>query len=63
MMFAHFGLTGPVILSASAHMKNIKSEHYMIELDLKPGLSENQLDERILRDFSENLNKDFKIIF
>lgn len=60
MMFAHFGLTGPVILSASAHMKNIKSEHYMIELDLKPGLSENQLDERILRDFSENLNKDFK---
>lgn len=60
MMFAHFGLTGPVILSASAHMKNIKSEHYMIELDLKPGLSEKQLDERILRDFSENLNKDFK---
>ena len=60
MMFAHFGLTGPVILSARAHMKNIKSEHYMIELDLKPGLSEKQLDERILRDFSENLNKDFK---
>lgn len=60
MMFAHFGLTGPVILSASAHMKNIKSEQYTIELDLKPGLNEKQLDERVLRDFSENLNKDFK---
>lgn len=59
MMFAHFGLTGPVILSASAHMKNAESESYKIKIDLKPALSEKQLDERILRDFSENMNKDF----
>ena len=59
MMFAHFGLTGPVILSASAHMKNAESESYKIKIDLKPALSEKQLDDRILRDFSENMNKDF----
>lgn len=60
MMFAHFGLTGPIILSASAHMRNIKSEKYTIELDLKPALDEKKLDERILRDFSQNLNRDFR---
>ncbi len=60
MMFAHFGLTGPIILSASAHMRNMKNEKYTIELDLKPALSEEELDKRILRDFNENLNKDFK---
>lgn len=59
MMFAHFGLTGPIILSASAHLKKMEEEHYKIHLDLKPALSEKQLDERILRDFSENMNKDF----
>ncbi len=59
MMFAHFGLTGPIILSASAHMKNLKNEKYKIYLDLKPALSEKQLDERIVRDFAENMNKDF----
>lgn len=59
MMFAHFGLTGPVILSASAHMKNIEKENYKIHLDLKPALDEKQLDDRILRDFSANINKDF----
>ncbi len=59
MMFAHFGLTGPVILSASAHMKKIEKEKYKIHLDLKPALDEKQLDERILRDFSANINKDF----
>lgn len=59
MMFAHFGLTGPVILSASAHMKDVENEKYKIHLDLKPALSDKQLDERILRDFSSNMNKDF----
>jgi len=58
-MFAHFGLTGPIILSASAYMRNIKEESYTLHLDLKPVLSEKQLDERILRDFSQNMNKDF----
>ncbi len=57
MMFAHFGLTGPVILSASSYIKD--NEVYRIEIDLKPALSEKQLDDRILRDFSENMNKDF----
>lgn len=59
MMFSHFGLTGPVILSASAHMKNLDKENYKIYLDLKPALSEKQLDDRILRDFADNINKDF----
>ncbi len=59
MMFAHFGLTGPVILSASAHMKNIDTDNYKIHLDLKPALDKKQLDERVLRDFSANTNKDF----
>lgn len=57
MMFAHFGLTGPIILSASAFMD--KPEQCKIHLDLKPALSEKQLDERILRDFSKNINRDF----
>lgn len=60
MMFAHFGLTGPVILSASAHMRDMRTDSYKIEVDLKPALSEKQLDERILRDFSCELNKDFR---
>lgn len=57
MMFAHFGLTGPIVLSASAYMKN--PEDCTIHIDLKPALSEKQLDERILRDFSKNMNRDF----
>lgn len=57
MMFAHFGLTGPIILSASAHMRD--EDAYIIHLDLKPALNDKQLDERVLRDFSTNMNKDF----
>ena len=60
MMFAHFGLTGPVILSASAHMRNMRKEEYTVFVDLKPALDEKQLDARICRDFSQNLNRDFK---
>ncbi len=60
MMFAHFGLTGPVILSASAHMREMDTESYRIVLDLKPALDEKQLDARICRDFQENLNRDFR---
>ena len=59
MMFAHFGLTGPIILSASAHIRNIGKENYKIVLDLKPALDHKQLDARILRDFQENQNRDF----
>ena len=58
MIFAHFGLTGPIILSASAHMKDTDTERYTLYLDLKPALDPKQLDDRLLRDFSKNMNKD-----
>lgn len=57
MLFTHFGISGPIVLSASAHMKNIEKEEYRIEIDLKPALSEDKLDRRILRDFEKNLRK------
>lgn len=57
MLFTHFGISGPVILSASSHMKDIHNGKYSVEIDLKPALSEEKLDARILRDFSENANK------
>lgn len=56
MMFAHFGLTGPVILSASSFIEN--PQGCIVHIDLKPALSAKQLDERILRDFSKNMNRD-----
>ena len=59
MLFTHFGVSGPVILSASAHMKDMKPRKYEIHIDLKPGLSYEQLDKRIQRDFLENANKNF----
>lgn len=59
MLFTHFGVSGPMILSASAHMRNMKSGKYKIYIDLKPALTTEQLDARILRDFSENTNKNF----
>ncbi len=58
MLFTHFGMSGPVILSASSHMRDPK-KRYTISIDLKPALSLEQLDSRIQRDFSENINKDF----
>lgn len=59
MQFTHFGVTGPLILSASAHMGRKSGEEYRISLDLKPALDEKALDARILRDFSGQTNKDF----
>ncbi|MGN0447154.1 MAG: NAD(P)/FAD-dependent oxidoreductase [Acutalibacteraceae bacterium] len=59
MLFTHFGVSGPVILSASAHMKNMAKGRYEIHIDLKPALSYEQLDKRIQRDFLENANKNF----
>ncbi len=59
MLFAHFGLSGPVILSASAHMRPMESGKYRILLDLKPALDEKTLDSRILRDFQKFANRDF----
>lgn len=59
MLFTHFGVSGPLVLSASAHIRTMEAKRYQISIDLKPGLTEQQLDARILRDFSENSNKDF----
>lgn len=58
MLFTHFGISGPLVLSASAKLKGIVPEKYTAVIDLKPALSEEQLDRRILRDFSGELNKD-----
>ncbi len=59
MLFTHFGLSGPLILSASAHMREMSPDRYRIQIDLKPALSPEQLDARIQRDFEQNLNRDF----
>lgn len=59
LLFTHFGLSGPTILSASAHMREMKPARYTVSLDLKPALEEKKLDERILRDFEDNKNKQF----
>ena len=60
MMFTHFGVTGPLVLSASAHMRHMGEADYRLEIDLKPALDEEKLDARILRDFEEQKNKEFK---
>lgn len=57
MLFTHFGVSGPMILSASAHMRDMEKERYELYIDLKPALSNEKLDARILRDFAENSNK------
>lgn len=59
MLFTHFGISGPLVLSASAHLKNPERGQYRAVIDLKPALSYEQLDKRILRDFGENANRDF----
>ena len=58
MLFTHFGVSGPLVLSASAHIGELKKGKYRLVIDLKPALSEQKLDERILRDISEKPNKD-----
>lgn len=53
LMFTAYGIGGPTVLSASAHISSMESGRYTVETDLKPALSEKQLDARILRDFGE----------
>lgn len=53
MLFTHFGISGPMVLSASAHLDDIGDKNYTAKIDLKPALDEKQLDERIMRDFVE----------
>ena len=59
LLFTHFGLSGPTILSASAHMRDMAPGRYTVELDLKPALTPEQLDQRLLRDLEKNKNKNF----
>ena len=59
MLFTHFGVSGPLILSASAHMRHFEKKAYRIEIDLKPALDEQQLDKRLLSDFTKYANSDF----
>ena len=60
MLFTHFGVSGPLVLSASAHMRKMGSAAYRLEIDLKPGLDEKKLDARLLRDFEKYANKEYK---
>ncbi len=59
MMFTHFGITGPMVLSASAYLPDIGREAYRAEIDLKPALDDKKLDTRLLSDFAKYQNKDF----
>ena len=61
MLFTHTGVSGPVILTASAKVgRQLKAEGTLkLEIDLKPALTEDELDARILRDFAEEMNKDY----
>ena len=60
MLFTHFGVSGPVVLSSSAHLANKKVDDYYISIDLKPALTEKQLDARVLRDFEIFINRDIQ---
>lgn len=61
MLFTHYGVTGPVILSASSIVgRKLKEKELTLHIDLKPALTEEQLDKRVLREFEENQNRQFK---
>ena len=59
MLFTHFGVSGPLILSSSSHMRKYGKAKYRLEIDLKPALDEQTLDKRILSDFTKHSNSDF----
>lgn len=59
MLFSHFGVTGPLVLSASAHIRHWGEKAYKLLIDFKPALDEEMLDERVLRDFDKYRNRDF----
>ena len=59
MLFTHFGVSGPLVLSASSHMRKFDKKKYRLEIDLKPALDEPTLDKRILSDFEKHSNSDF----
>lgn len=57
LLFTHFGVSGPVILSASAHLRDIEPGRYTLTIDLKPALSPEKLDARLVREFTQNANR------
>ena len=59
MLFTHFGVSGPLVLSASSHMRSFGKANYTLSIDLKPALDEKKLDARLLRDFEKYANRDF----
>ena len=59
MLFTHFGVSGPLILSASSHMRKFDKASYRLEIDLKPALDEQMLDKRLLSDFGKHSNSNF----
>ena len=61
MLFTHYGVSGPLMLSASSYIgEKLKEKELKLVIDLKPALTTEQLDQRVLRDFEENMNKSFK---
>lgn len=59
LLFTHFGVSGPLILSASAHMRDFENKTYSLNIDLKPALDDKKLDARLIRDFDKHANRDF----
>lgn len=59
LLFTHYGVSGPVVLSASSHIDTFSGADYTVSVDLKPALDDKKLDERILRDFSAAANRNF----
>ncbi len=59
MLFTHFGVSGPVVLSASASLRPMEKKRYKMYIDFKPALDESELDKRLLSDFSKNINRNF----
>jgi len=59
MLFTHFGVSGPIVLSASSRIRTEEPERYIFYIDMKPALSDEKLDLRLQKDFSENINKDY----
>ena len=60
LLFTHFGVSGPLVLSSSAHMRHVDKKRYRLEIDLKPALDDQQLDKRLLSDFAKYANHDFQ---
>ena len=63
MLFTHFGISGPMVLSASSHIREMPPNRYRAVIDLKPALTEEQLDKRLQKEFQQNANRDVSNAF